>query len=384
MRRLLMAAVAPLIAIGGSVRAQTPQTPAPAAETPAAASARDSIGRLLDSARATNAGRNLPSAYSFSWGDLTIPADSSVPGPVAVAKGTLHVQGRVNGDVYAVGGDVVVHSGGEVTGSALAVQGQVIVQGGHVGGEMKAVAPFGAAPAGAAAKDAASDAEPALAGAAAVQHALKITVAWFVITLLVGLGVLLFSGAQLEGVVQALEHRFTTAFALGVAAQIGAAPLLALLCLALALTIVGILLIPFAVVAYILGVVGLVTLGALAAATVAGHALVREGPNVRVRAVRSMLVGTTLLLLPWLANALLVNSTWGGMLARIVAIAITWVAASAGLGAALMARGGVRRVQVHMASAEVSPASWQTPTPISGIVAARRPVTPSTPTGSAG
>jgi hypothetical protein len=71
------------------------------------------------------------------------------------------------------------------------------------------------------------------------------------------------------------------------------------------------------------------------------------------------------------------------MLARIAAIAITWVAASAGLGAALMARGGVRRVHVHVASTEVSPASWQTPTPISGIVAARRPVTPSTPTGSA-
>jgi hypothetical protein len=286
----------------------------------------------------------------------------------------VNVLGIVNGDVYAVGGDVIVHSGGEVTGSARALLGKVVVSGGRVGGELKALAPLGGG----------AVAEPPLTGAAAVRHALKITAAWYVIMLLVGLGVIIFSGAQLEAVVQALENRFTTALALGVAAEVGAVPLLVLLCIALALTIVGILLIPFAIVAYILGAVGLVTLGALAAASVAGHALVREGPNVRTRAVRSVVIGTSLLMLPWLASALLANSAWGGLLARIVAVAITWVAASAGLGAALMARGGVRRVHVHMASTPVSPEGWQTPTPIGGIVAARRPTaTPSAPSGAA-
>jgi hypothetical protein len=133
-----------------------------------------------------------------------------------------------------------------------------------------------------------------------------------------------------------------------------------------------------------LGAAGLVTLGGLAAASVTGHALVRVGPNVRTRALQSLVIGTSLLMLPWLASALLVNSTWGELLARVVAVAITWVAASAGLGAALMARGGVRRVYVHTASAPVSPEGWQTPTPIGGIVAARRPTaTPSAPTGAA-
>ncbi|MHB8839943.1 MAG: hypothetical protein ACYC7F_13450, partial [Gemmatimonadaceae bacterium] len=265
------------------------------------------------------------------------------------------------------------------TGSALALRGQVIVKGGRVGGAMRSVAPLGTAPLGAA-----READAELTGPAAVRHALKITAAWFVIILLVGLGVILFSGAQLEGVVQALEYRFTTALFLGIAAQIAALPLLALLCLALTLTIVGVLLVPFAVVAYILGVTGLVTLGALAGASVAGHALVREGPNVRLRAVQSLLIGATLLMLPWLANALLVNGTWSAMLVRIVAIAVTWVAASAGLGAALLARGGVQRVHLRTAHVEVSPASWQTPTPIGGIVAARRPTaTPSSPSGAA-
>jgi hypothetical protein len=51
-----------------------------------------------------------------------------------------------------------------------------------------------------------------------------------------------------------------------------------------------------------------------------------------------------------------------------------------------MARGGVRRVHLHVGHAPVSPAGWQTPTPIGGIVAARRPTStpaPSSPNGAA-
>lgn len=371
MRRVLMAAVA-LLAIGGPSRVHAQQTTVPPTPT-----ARDSFAQALDSTRATTAGRALPGLDRFTWGDLSIPAGATVDGPVAAARGNVNVRGLVNGDVFAVGGDVVVHTGGEVTGSALALQGKVIVDGGRVGGEMKAAAPFAIA---------AAEAKPRLTGSAAVMRALKVSAGWLVVVLLVGLGVIVFSGAQLEAVVQALENRFSTAFVVGVAAQVGAVPLLALLCLALALTIVGILLIPFAIVAYILGVAGLITLGALAAASVAGHAVIREGQNVRVRAMRSMVTGTVLLMLPWLASALLVNSQWGGMIARIVAVAITWVAASAGLGAALMARGGVRHVHVHVGRTPVSPEGWQTPTPIGGIVAARRPTptpTPSSPNGVA-
>jgi hypothetical protein len=215
-------------------------------------------------------------------------------------------------------------------------------------------------------------------GAAVVQHALKLTAAWFTVVLLVGLGVIMFSGAQLEAVVQTLEHRFTAAFFLGIAGQLGMLPALVLVCAALALTLVGVLLVPFAIVAFVLAAAGLITLGALAAATVAGHALVREGSNVRLRAIRSMMLGALFLVLPWIASALLANTEWAEMLARLVAVALTWVAATAGFGAALMARGGVRRVQVRVATAEVEAAAWQTPTPIGGVVSARRPT--ATPT----
>lgn len=363
MRRVLMAAVS-LFALGGPSRIQGQAAAAP---SPAA---RDSFVRALDQERGTPAGRSLPSADRFGWGDLSIPAGTSVDGPVAVARGTVHVRGLVNGDVFAFGGDVVVHSGGEVTGSARAVQGRVILDGGLVRGAMRASAPLGRA----------QPVTAPLTGAAAVQQSLKLTAAWFTVVLLVGLGVIVFAGAQLEAVAQTLEQRFSTAFFAGIAGQLGVLPLLALLCLGLTLTLVGVLLIPFAIVAFVLAVAGLVTLGALAAATVAGHAVVREGPNVRVRAIRSLVLGTVFLVLPWIAAALLANTEWAEMLARLVAVALTWVAATAGLGAAMMARGGVHRVQARVVTAEVA-TGWQTPTPIGGVVAARRPTaTPSAPT----
>lgn len=365
MRHGLITAAATLIALGGTARLDAQQPTV----SPSSA-AKDSVTRLVDSARATPAGKALPGIDHFAWGDLSIPAGATVEGPVAAAHGNVNVRGQVNGSVFTAGGDIVVHQGGNVAGSALALQGKVILDGGRVQGEMRSSTPLAAG----------ANAPAPLTGQAAVRHMLKITAGWFVVVLLVGLGVVIFSGAQLESVVQALENRFGAAFLVGIAAQVGLIPLLVILCLALTLTIVGILLIPFAIVAYILGAVGLVTLGGLAAATVAGNAIVRQGPNVRSRAVQSLVLGTTLLVLPWVAAALLANSPWGEMLARLAAIAITWVAATAGFGAALLARGGVRRVHVHVGTAEVSPASWQTPTPIGGVVAARRPS--ATPTGA--
>jgi hypothetical protein len=84
-------------------------------------------------------------------------------------------------------------------------------------------------------------------------------------------------------------------------------------------------------------------------------------------------VGTVLLALPWLGAALLVEVAWAGALVRLLAVAFTWVACTTGFGAALMARGGMHRVHVRMATSEVESAGWQTPTPISGVMAVRRP-----------
>jgi hypothetical protein len=148
----------------------------------------------------------------------------------------------------------------------------------------------------------------------------------------------------------------------------------------LTVTVLGILLIPFAIVAFVLAVAGLITLGFLAIARITGESLAPEASrryHARGAALRALVVGVTLYMGLWvLASAF----AWAPMVETVlrgVAVAITWVAATAGLGAAVLSRGGTRRsiaTGTHVAAVNDLP--WQTPTPVTGVVAARRP-TPS-------
>jgi hypothetical protein len=53
---------------------------------------------------------------------------------------------------------------------------------------------------------------------------------------------------------------------------------------------------------------------------------------------------------------------------RGVAVAITWVATTAGLGAAILSRGGTRRSATTATLVAVNDIPWQTPTPVTGVV----------------
>jgi hypothetical protein len=70
---------------------------------------------------------------------------------------------------------------------------------------------------------------------------------------------------------------------------------------------------------------------------------------------------------------------------RFVALVVTWVAATVGFGAAIASRAGTRTEAPTPAAAAQpvrapeDPLPWATPTPVGGVVAARRP-TPA-PTG---
>ena len=193
----------------------------------------------------------------------------------------------------------------------------------------------------------------------------------------VGIGVLIFASTNLDAVSDALERSFGRSLLAGIATQLALAPGLALVCVALTLTILGILLIPFAIVAYVLAAAGLVTLGYLAIARLAGRTVLganEAGDGARrAAALRGLVYGLLLLMVPWLAAGALAWSPTGELLARIVAVGVTWVAATAGLGAAVMSRGGVRRAATPAVERALSAASWSTPTPISGVTAARRP-----------
>jgi hypothetical protein len=344
-------------------------SPGAAQNTAANTTQRAELAAVLTTLRRDAETKALPTADAFTFGDREV-LPGAEPGPVAVANGTLHVRGTVNGDAASWHGNIVVHEGGRITGNAWAIGGKVLLVGGTVEGDMRALdgdfGPLERVPA-------------RLDGAAAVLHQGALAFGWLVVLLAVGIGVLVFASPNLDTVGDGISRGFGRAFFAGLAAQFALLPLMILMIVALCLTVLGILLIPFAIVAYVLAAAGLVTLGYLAMAQVTGQAFVGVGTGAeidrRTKAFKSMLLGLVVLLAPWFVASALAWSPKGELVMHTLAVAITWVAGTAGLGAALMSRGGKKRPMRADPNAATS-TGWATPTPVAGVAGvagARRP-----------
>lgn len=308
---------------------------------------------------------NLPPADSVAPGARTVAAGTTVRGAV-VARGPVDVFGRVEGSVVSLTGDVTVHRGGVVKGDALAVGGRVNADSGEVDGEMRAmsVLPASVSPAVALA----DQRSPAQRTADSV----KAVAGSFAILLIIAVGVFLFAGPNLDEVVSTIQSRFARAFWYGVLGQLLVLPGLLVLICALALTIIGILLIPFAVVAYGIAVAGLAMLGFLAVCRLIGDGLWRGGTaSARGRALGALFVGVSVFLALWLVASFLMTAPYAAMIIRAAAVAATWAAMTLGLGAAILSRAGTHR-RVAGNARPIELAAWQTPTPVAGVVAARR------------
>jgi len=332
----------------------------------AQAGSTSDIGKALQQLAKGEQIGGLPPADSVSPGPRSVPAGSTVKGTI-VARGAIDVAGTVEGSVVSLGGDVVVRRGGHVTGHALSVGGRVLADSGIVDGEMRSMSslPSGSVPVRAL-TETRSAGERTLA-------AVKVVTGSFAMLLIVALGVLLFAGPNLGEVVQTVELHFARAFWVGLAGQLLILPGLVVLCIALAVTLIGVLLIPFAIVAYAIAVAGLVTLGFLAVAQLIGAAgWRRRDASERTRVFGSLVIGLAIFFALWLVAALLVWAPLAATVVRAAAIAASWAALTLGLGAAILSRAGTHR-RVASGSRPVELAAWQTPTPVAGVVAARRP-----------
>lgn len=304
----------------------------------------------------------LPEAKDFTSGNRTIPKDSIVKGAVGVVDGSLDVFGAIEGPAMVIDGNLRVHPGASIRGDAITVRGRIINQGGVVTGETRSLGTLGTG----------TVREPS--PPRTTMWALKLTLGWFAVLVIIGVGVMIFAEANLDGVVLALERGVGKSFGVGLLGQLVALPVLALLCIALALTILGILLIPFAIVAYTIAVAGLVTLGFLAVSRLSGAPLVRA-PELTPRGVnlRAMFIGLIGYFGLW---ALAAAFTWqpvAGAAFRMLALVVTWVAATAGLGATLLSRAGTQRPGGRKARGPATDDyAWQTPTPVTGVPAGAR------------
>ena len=360
----------------------SPGAAAQAAKTRAAAASpaqsqpqpllNDRLRRQIEQMRARPEGSRLPPPDSFSIGPRAITSTTPVSGQVAVADGSLDVSGQLIGSAYVINGDIVVHNGGVITGDAVSIGGRVLLDGGRIDGERVTLS----APA----------TEP-VHGAESVPlttwQSIKLVLGWFAVLVIIGLGVLIFAEPNMDGVVEAMERSFAKAFWMGILGEIMALPVLALLAVGLILTLLGILLVPFAVVAYVIAFAGLLALGFLAVARLTGSFWSRgNSANARTPRsanLRSLFIGLVLYLGLWLLAAIFTWQPFAGAILRGIALAVSWVAVTVGLGAALLSRAGTKRLgaKPQGAGANRRPApedlAWQTPTPVTGVTAARRP-----------
>ncbi len=328
---------------------------------------RPGLERDLDRLRQGEQVSGLPPADSVTQGPRRIAAGTTVTGTV-VARGAVDVFGKVTGSVVSLGGDVVVHPGGSIGGDALSVGGHVMADSGLVGGEMRTMTSL---PSVLGKVVAAADLR---SPAQRTADSARLVASCFVVLLFVAMGVVLFAGHNLDEVVNTIETRFAASFWYGVLGQILALPALLVLVIGLVLTLLGILLVPFAVVAYGIGVAGILTSSASLPPRgwSAGSALY-SGPiaTPKARAMIALTVGVALFFVLWMAAALFESSAMVALALRAIALAVTWVAMTLGLGAALISRAGTHR-QVAGGARPMELAAWQTPTPVTGVAAARR------------
>ena len=302
-------------------------------------------------------------------GDFTVGSDQTVTGHLLVLRGDANVYGRLLGNLVTLDGDVFVHPGGVVQGDILALNGQVSSRGGEIGGEASELT----APAGSV------EGTAPLSPLARIGFGLAGVAGVFLTTIAIGFGLVLFARQNLEIVSDTVTHSFGRAFMTGLVGQILVLPTFGMLVVGLILSVAGILLLPFAVAVYtllvLLGVVG----GYIAVAHAIGETWIRRrlakgarlgSPN----SYRYLLVGLAGLFVLWFAWALFGWVPVAGEFVRAAAVLVTWLLATAGFGAALLSRAGVRE---HFAGRLIPPEAltdenlWATPQ--FGVPAVRRP-----------
>ena len=303
-------------------------------------------------------------------GDFSIGSAETVTGHLLVVSGDANVYGKLLGNLVTMDGNVVMHPGGAVSGDILALHGDVKGQGGEIGGEVRTLNAATKAPA---------PPESAATTVATVGRNVAGVLGVFFTLLALGVGVVMFARPSLEVVSDTVSHSFGRSFVTGLVGQILVLPTFGMLVVGLVLSVAGILLLPFAVVVYVLLVIlGLVG-GYLAVAHAIGETYIRRrlargtavgSPN----SYRYLFAGLTGLFALWAGWSVFSWVPVAGELMRAAAVLLTWLLGTAGFGAALLSRAGARQ---NFAGRLIPPEAltdeylWATPQV--GVPAVRRP-----------
>jgi hypothetical protein len=168
----------------------------------------------------------------------------------------------------------------------------------------------------------------------------------FVALTAMAFGVSFFGGRQLDVVADTVSTSLVRSFFVGLFAQPLILPAFGAMIAGLTLTVIGILVIPVAIVAFGVALLAAALGGYLAVARVAGSAFMkrRKGDHgvESYGILRSVAYGLAILLAVWLPAVVLGPVPVAGSLLTWAAAVFTWMLMTTGFGAALLTRGGVR------------------------------------------
>lgn len=268
------------------------------------------------------------SRADIKQGGQVIGPTVTASGPVVAVGGNLDIYGTVNGDAAAIRGNVIVHRGGRVTGDATAVLGSVRNDGGSIGGAVREYAR--------------RDMKVVTARHYVAQHSpwrpIRLAISWLLVVMVIGFFVISAAGDKVEIVVNTIRSGVGKSVWAGLLGHLAILPGAVGVVVLLGVTIIGILLIPLGLVAYMFLVSGIAMFGFIAVALLTGAAITggkSRDDTPRGAMLRAFLTGAAAYLGLWIVAAAFAWMPLVGALLRSLAAGATFIAVTAGFGAVL-------------------------------------------------
>jgi hypothetical protein len=167
---------------------------------------------------------------------------------------------------------------------------------------------------------------------------LMLAVSWLLITLVIGFAVISYAGDKVEIVVNTLRDGIGKSIGSGLLGHLAIVPGAVGVVVLLGATIIGILVIPLGLVAYMLVIAGLAMFGFVAVALLTGAALTgrkSRDETPRGAMLRAFVTGTLAFLGLWIVAAALSWMPLLGALIRAFAAGATFIAVTTGFGAVI-------------------------------------------------
>jgi hypothetical protein len=166
-----------------------------------------------------------------------------------------------------------------------------------------------------------------------------LVIGWLFIIGIVGFMLMAFGADKLQVVIRTMQGGVGKSLGSGLLGQVAIVPGAIAVCALLAATLVGILLIPLGLIAFMFAVAGIAMFGFVAVATMTGAALTggsRRDETPHGAMLRSFFTGTALFMAMWLVVAVFYRVPLVGPMLDAFASAVTFIAATTGFGAVLL------------------------------------------------